>query len=236
MENMEWSEQLTLQLIEVYRTKEELWNTKHPNYYNKIKKNDAWNDLAGHFQTTANECKRKINNLLSGMRREKVKMKKTQGRSDVYESRWYAFKNLLFLWDKNNIEAQSTSNFESAGGYYEADGNKEQDDDWSGKCQFLWKEDTQDLNTTSFTTPANKIIKKEPNPLECVQQEGEGARRRTEVVYESSESEAFGKLVAAKHEKLTPTQRMYAESIIINTLNKALLQKLTENTALSDAT
>lgn len=77
--NMEWTEERTLQFIEVYRSKVILWDTKHPSYYNKIKKNDAWDELAENFKTTADECKRKVSNLLSALRREKAKMKKTRG-------------------------------------------------------------------------------------------------------------------------------------------------------------
>ena len=79
LRNMEWSEELTLQFIEVYRSKVILWDTKQPSYYNEIKKNDAWDELAEDFKTTVDDCKRKVNNLLSALRREKAKMKKTLG-------------------------------------------------------------------------------------------------------------------------------------------------------------
>lgn len=43
---MEWTEESITDFINSYRNKEILWDTKNPKYYNKIKKNDAWEQLA----------------------------------------------------------------------------------------------------------------------------------------------------------------------------------------------
>jgi predicted neutral ceramidase superfamily lipid hydrolase len=56
-----------------------LWDTKNPLYYNKIKKNDAWEEIAVELHTTVDECKKKMNALLSALRREKAKIKRSQG-------------------------------------------------------------------------------------------------------------------------------------------------------------
>lgn len=76
---MEWSEENILFLIELYRKHELLWNSKHLLYYNKIKKHDAWTNIAEELDTTVDECKRKITNVLSSLRRERAKIKKSTG-------------------------------------------------------------------------------------------------------------------------------------------------------------
>ena len=76
---MEWSEEATLNFIESYRSKEILWDPKNPKYYNKIRKNDYWLALSEEFHISVEECKKKITLLLSALRREKAKMKKSRG-------------------------------------------------------------------------------------------------------------------------------------------------------------
>ncbi|XP_029051956.2 uncharacterized protein LOC114880279 [Osmia bicornis bicornis] len=48
---------------------------------------------------------RKIEYLLAGLRREKLKMKRSvgtgKGTQEVYKSQWFAFESMQFLWDKN---------------------------------------------------------------------------------------------------------------------------------------
>lgn len=61
-------------LIKLYEQIPLLWHAKHPQYYNKIKRNDALEQIA-----KENECRKKINSLLSAMRREKAKIKKSFG-------------------------------------------------------------------------------------------------------------------------------------------------------------
>lgn len=76
---MEWSEEVTLNFIESYRSKDILWDPKNPRYYNKNRKNDAWHTLSEEFHISLDECKKKINSLLSALRREKAKIKKSRG-------------------------------------------------------------------------------------------------------------------------------------------------------------
>lgn len=76
---MEWNEESTLLLIETYRNYEILWDTKHPLYYNKIRKNDAWEEVAKQLGTTDEACKKKMTSVLATLRREKSKIKKSEG-------------------------------------------------------------------------------------------------------------------------------------------------------------
>lgn len=74
-----WSEEKVLQLIEVYRSKEILWNPQHENFYKKHLKEDAWMEIANLMETTQEKCYSKMISILSSYRREKAKEKKSKG-------------------------------------------------------------------------------------------------------------------------------------------------------------
>jgi len=94
---MEWLNENILLLIDKYRESELLWNAKHQFYYHKIKKNDAWEEIASGFNTTAEEVK-EINTLLSALRREKMKIKKSlvTGRGTYSYNFFSFFTSLIF--------------------------------------------------------------------------------------------------------------------------------------------
>jgi len=48
-------------------------------HFNKIRKQDAWEKLGKGMNRHVNECKKKMENLLSSLRREKMKMRKSSG-------------------------------------------------------------------------------------------------------------------------------------------------------------
>lgn len=76
---MEWTKEKTFEFIEEYRKRELLWNPKHPQYFNKILKNDAWKELGEAINMSPEDCKSKINNLQASLRREKQKIAKSLG-------------------------------------------------------------------------------------------------------------------------------------------------------------
>ena len=76
---MEWTEGSVIELIELYKRKEIIWDPKHPMHFNKIRKQDAWEELGKEMNRPADECKKNVENLLSSLRREKMKMKKSSG-------------------------------------------------------------------------------------------------------------------------------------------------------------
>lgn len=102
---MEWSKENTCKLIELYRETAELWDTHSPLYKLKNKKNDAWMKIAGAMNMERTEVEKKMRCLIGQFQREVKKchaLKKSgAGSDDIYESKWFAFKLLLFLKDKN---------------------------------------------------------------------------------------------------------------------------------------
>jgi hypothetical protein len=45
---MQWTHKSVIEFIEIYKRKEIIWDPKHPMHFNKIKKQDAWQEL-GNF-------------------------------------------------------------------------------------------------------------------------------------------------------------------------------------------
>jgi len=76
---MEWTQESVIELIELYKTKEIIWDPKHPMHFNKISKQDAWEELGKEMNRPIDKCKNKMENLLSSLRREKMKMRKNSG-------------------------------------------------------------------------------------------------------------------------------------------------------------
>jgi hypothetical protein len=49
-----------------------LWDVKHPQYYNKLRRYDAWEEVAGEIGVDAETRRRKMTALLASLRREKA--------------------------------------------------------------------------------------------------------------------------------------------------------------------
>jgi len=76
---MGWTQESVIELIELYKRKEIIWDPKHPVYFNKIIKQDAWEELGKEMNRPDDECKKKMENVLSSLRLEKMKMRKSSG-------------------------------------------------------------------------------------------------------------------------------------------------------------
>jgi hypothetical protein len=81
---MEWTQESVIQFIELYKRKEIIWNPKHPMHFNKIKKQDAGEELGKEMNRPVDECKKKMENLLSSLRRVKMKMRKSSGKGEYF--------------------------------------------------------------------------------------------------------------------------------------------------------
>jgi hypothetical protein len=76
---MEWSKELVIQLIDEYKKRDVIWNPKNTEHFNKIKKQDAWEEIGNELNRSVEDCKRKMEYLLASLRRERMKMKKQMG-------------------------------------------------------------------------------------------------------------------------------------------------------------
>lgn len=79
---MDWSKDMGLSLVNLYKNKEVLWNPGNSEYHQKNRRHDAWQEVADELSliikkpVSSLECKRKMDTILSSFRRERVKVRK----------------------------------------------------------------------------------------------------------------------------------------------------------------
>ncbi|RZF48460.1 hypothetical protein LSTR_LSTR009144 [Laodelphax striatellus] len=97
---MEWSKENILEFIDLYKETTVLWDPRDPFHYNKVKKNEAWEDIAREIGRSADECRRKMEYLLAALRREKMKIKSSLLKGKDHKITWFAFDSLKFLLEE----------------------------------------------------------------------------------------------------------------------------------------
>jgi hypothetical protein len=99
---MEWSNAVSLRLLDLYREKELLWNLTHADYKSKLKRLDAWCQISQLLGCDQTEVRKKVESLLTsfGRERQKEEMKTGCGPDEAYKSSWFAFKSMLFFRGK----------------------------------------------------------------------------------------------------------------------------------------
>ncbi|XP_030752929.1 uncharacterized protein LOC115879991 [Sitophilus oryzae] len=100
----EWSQKQVISLIKLYRKQINLWNPKHELYKNRNRRYDSMMSISEAMQIEKSEIERKIKNITSQFYKEKKKIKTKQANSgclEVNKPKWFAYKYLLFLNDKN---------------------------------------------------------------------------------------------------------------------------------------
>uniref|UniRef100_A0AAR5QBD8 MADF domain-containing protein n=1 Tax=Dendroctonus ponderosae TaxID=77166 RepID=A0AAR5QBD8_DENPD len=109
---MEWDHDLCLKLIELYKSKPELWNSRHSLYRVRSKKREAWDEIANQLGTSTDILKLKLNSLLASYRRERSKEIKGMGKDlpDGGKNQWFAYEAFQFLSTKNGSRRPSSTN------------------------------------------------------------------------------------------------------------------------------
>lgn len=107
---MEWSNSISVNLINLYREHECLWNPLHDDYKSKLKKTDAWNEISEIMECEVIEVKKKMESLLSSFRRERQKQTEFSRGDEIFEPTWFAFKHMEFLMEK--FTPKNAKNFE----------------------------------------------------------------------------------------------------------------------------
>ncbi|XP_050349411.1 uncharacterized protein LOC126772849 [Nymphalis io] len=110
-ENVIWTEKKCIQLIREYKSRPILWDSNEVLFYKYAARSDEWESIGRALNTSAEECKYKMNILMSSFRREKSKLKKglKDGKSRV--TTWFAFMELSFLLNRK-IEKKKLLNTE----------------------------------------------------------------------------------------------------------------------------
>lgn len=101
-----WDRELTKKLIENYENYTVLWDVSSAEYKNKLKKQNAYREIAGKLEKSEDEVKTKIHHLRTQFMQEmrRVKQKKSgQGTSENYTSKWEFFDALKFIINDKGI-------------------------------------------------------------------------------------------------------------------------------------
>lgn len=103
---MEWTDNMVLKLLDMYREREALWNCKLESYKNKNLRHNTLLEISESFGTSKEEIEKKIRYLLSHFSRELKKETKKSGSDtdEYYRSKWFAYQSMQFLRDKNKTK------------------------------------------------------------------------------------------------------------------------------------
>lgn len=93
----EWSRDQLMQLIDLYREHNVLWDPTCRDFKDKNLKNNAWVEIANAMQMPKAEVQAKMRTLIGQFQRE---AKKPTSGSASEAKKWFAFHALLFLKDK----------------------------------------------------------------------------------------------------------------------------------------
>ncbi|XP_046967171.1 uncharacterized protein LOC124535134 [Vanessa cardui] len=100
-ENFIWTEEKCIELIREYKSRPILWDSKDLLFYKNTARNEEWEFIGRALNIPPNDCKYKMNILMSSFRREKAKYKKGLMTDNPYVVTWFAFKELSFLMNRN---------------------------------------------------------------------------------------------------------------------------------------
>ncbi|KAL1516253.1 hypothetical protein ABEB36_000172 [Hypothenemus hampei] len=214
---MEWANDKTIELIELYRSKDCLWNPKSKHYKLLNKKNDAWGEIASEINCDMPEVKKKVNSLLASFRRERQKVvakKSGSGADEVYHSTWFAFKSLYFLMDKFTPKTENTKEIPKE----LTDNEGISNDEHAITDTLLQREEQQDITQQPKTAKQNRKRQSIENRLD----EAYSLMKETVAKKSNKTSDViFGQYVASKMEKYSDRSKNIVQHLINNILFEA---------------
>jgi len=105
---MEWSNELILELLDLYEQEPCIWNPKHPHYKIRNSLHDSWEYISKNLSSTysISELKKKKDSLMATFRKlannVKASKKTGSGSEDIYKPDWLAYKAMAkFLHSEN---------------------------------------------------------------------------------------------------------------------------------------
>ncbi|KAM3959664.1 uncharacterized protein ACR2FA_006312 [Aphomia sociella] len=167
---MRWSENETCRFVKIYLSHEYLWNSEHPSYRLKNKRQKAYNDIRVEFHRITGiplneiEVKMKIKNLRSTYVQELAKIKRRSCPDSIYTPamKWFA------EWHKHFSILKKSK--------YDVPVNDE-DEAADDSSQKVWvSPDEDDVDTDPFVSQSNEdyvvLLKSEPAEVSPQTQNG----------------------------------------------------------------
>jgi len=100
-----WNEERVKELIDLYRQYNLLWDSRHPDFKNRAKKNEAIKEMGCLLNCESLEVERKIQVILAQYRRTRLKLTnlKRAGATEeeMDKNLWYGYKLLRFLEERS---------------------------------------------------------------------------------------------------------------------------------------
>ncbi|XP_043269097.1 uncharacterized protein [Venturia canescens] len=203
----DWSNEITLQFIEIYKLEPVLWDRKHRHYKDKAVTTEAWNRLAKMMEMPVPELRRKKDSLMASFRqhaRRKQKSLVSGGpATKIYQPSWFAYQAMEdFLFAIYKCEGlgsadDETTHYVQAEDWIETVENPITDDQLPKQPHSTYFHEAisrdSDLPDTSSRmdqtiSPVNSIVSQKQN---C----------------EDDECDLYGKLIAKKLRKISEKDR-----------------------------
>ncbi|XP_055838779.1 uncharacterized protein LOC129906853 [Episyrphus balteatus] len=169
---MSWSKKQTLTFIQAYKDCPLLWDRTHDGYKNKNQRHDALLELAVAFHMQKDEIENKIKGLQSQFARERKKEKSSQidgpETDEIYKSKWFAYKRLMFLVEKNKSKNSTTTDtvISRKQDINEETNQYDNDNSWAAKEETRTSERSSHINEESDQYVNSWAAKKETNTPE----------------------------------------------------------------------
>ncbi|XP_069361116.1 uncharacterized protein [Maniola hyperantus] len=108
-EKRSWTCEEVLSLIEYFKKYPNLWDKCNIYYKSKIKKHNAYKEMAEVFQTNTTEIDRKIKNIISQYQRERryYKKFKKSGVGGNFIAKWFGYHAMSFMHDENRRRSET---------------------------------------------------------------------------------------------------------------------------------
>ncbi|KAK0161440.1 hypothetical protein PV327_009910 [Microctonus hyperodae] len=215
---MEWCNSVAINLINLYRERECLWNPADDDYKSKFKKTEAWNEISQIMECEVIEVKKKMESLLSSFRRERQKQTEISRVDEVFESTWFAFKHMTFLMDK--FTPRKPKNIEE---FFPKSNNEDQEEDSIMDNEQV-DDDTQDKDKQEIEEVSEQVPEKKTN-FKSFKRDSYVTNSKIDKAYAilkdtvamrniRDDSMIYGEHVASKHRKYSAHTRSVIEHLI----------------------
>ncbi|XP_068202902.1 uncharacterized protein [Palaemon carinicauda] len=231
------------EFIELYRLHPCLWKVKSENYFNKSKKQAAYEELLEVCKKIDENAdvdfvKAKISSFRGSFRKELRKVRTSRrsgaGEEEVYVPKLWYYDLLLFTADQE-IPRDSTSNLQDEQTQQENQGNSHEPDGDEENLETVLdqtrKPSTADDRPTSLKSSVQETRKRKNGGN--LQRETLMKKVEKCVEREEDDFDIFGRLVASKLRKLKGQQHMLAEKQILEILYNFSLNTSTASSSRS---
>jgi len=113
---MEWSNELILEFLDLYKQEPCIWNPKHSQHKSRNSVNDSWENISKNLSVpySISDLKKKKDSLMATFRklhnRVKSSKKTGSGLDDIYKPNWFAYEAMTkFLHSVNEPNTTKSS-------------------------------------------------------------------------------------------------------------------------------